>query len=176
MRSMSKSWVLLLTLFFFIGIGKLDAQSAEPNAESRDPEGLIIEKITPHYGSKLRHWEPLKFFNTITSKVGEPFSWKKSSDDLAALEATNLFVDAELHAEVVGGKVLLRYDIIENLYLSGVEFEGLSAIKREEVDAVISDDLTYYFSRPAFERSIRALESLYHSKGYIFAHVSRASL
>ncbi|MBI4568264.1 MAG: BamA/TamA family outer membrane protein [Planctomycetes bacterium] len=146
-----------------------------------DPEGKVVRRIDFRYHNPRapRSWDDSKFFNTIRTKPGMPYSWRRTTDDLQELYKLGLYQSYQCAASPAPDDptgCVVQWVVVENPYVREIKFDGDLVLKEDDITALIPNRLNYYATPSLVDEAVRKIRKHYREKGYLFAVVENPRL
>jgi len=155
---------LLLALLGLCAAGSAaQAQDIAPSGPCTAPDSIAFR------GNKRIKDDELRSDIGILPKT--PINSRTVTAAVRQLYATNQFEDVGSGVDVIGGKCILHFDLVERRVLSDVKVEGTDHVSngsvRDRVDLLIGKPVD-----PAqVTRDVTRIDSLYQAEGYYLAKV-----
>lgn len=110
--------------------------------------------------------------NQLRSQVGQPYAQGEVQGDRSRLLRTGRFYDVRAEPQLLDGRIVLTYTLVERQAILSVDYEGAYAFKRKKLDEALpfaaGDPLSLFMVRQGQE----AIERLYKEKGYAYVEVT----
>ena len=134
-----------------------------------DAEGLVIEQIKVAGNVTLTRAQVVA---AVQARPGRVFSTDAATNDIQRIAALEAVESAYYNTEVVNGKVILTYVVVERNLVRSITFYGNTKLK----DSVLLKTLSFkrgdYLDMFAVRAGVDSLREKYHKKGYPWVTIS----
>lgn len=140
--------------------------------ESYD-QGLTISKVAIE-GNRLIEEEKIR--ETMASRPGSLYSKRNLQQDLRRIYDMGYFTEKIKAVPIATNSgIVLRIEVEENAPVTGINIEGNTIIKDEEVQQIFAGQTGLPQNIGQLNESIEKIEKLYSDKGYVLARVKSIS-
>lgn len=159
LRAAACAWLFLLALL---------AVPARAQQDGKEQAGQVVVKILVR-GNKTVSEEFVK--RQLKTREGKPFNPEDLNDDIKRLFKQGLFSNIETVREVVPGGLRITFQVVENLTVGEIRFQGIERLDMDEVKAALRLKAGRPYSEYLAQLDRERLLSMYRSEGYPFATV-----
>lgn len=136
-------------------------------------QGLTIRKVSIE-GNRLITEDKIK--DSMSSRPGSLYSKRNLQQDLRRIYDLGYFTEKIKAVPVAtNAGIVLRIEVEENAPITGVNIEGNTIIKDEELQAIFAGQTGLPQNIGQLNESIEKIEELYADKGYVLARVKSIS-
>ncbi len=109
--------------------------------------------------------------SALSFRVGDTLDPEDVAKSIRNLYRMGVFSDIQFHSEPYRTGINIRILVQENPVVSGIEYIGFKAVKRERIDELVSLRVGSYWSEGVKNQLLRKLSAEYSSKGFTNADI-----
>lgn len=107
----------------------------------------------------------------LLTQVGAKFDSQNIREDIRAIFALGYFEDVQVDREESAGGVKILYVVKEKPIISGIEYDGLDALEKDDIKDLILVKEYEVVDHAKLNKSVEKLSQKYEEKGYYLADI-----
>ncbi len=121
-------------------------------------------------GSRRANSRTIRFY--IHSKPGEPYSVRKTREDIRRIYDLGYFDDVELSIDEEEDGLILTYRVTEKPFVRSLTFDGVKDIPPKDLEIILLIKKGTYFQKHLLTKDITHIKRKYRKRGFYFTEVT----